>query len=492
MVHVCGTSIRQIPGRQYQGSPYTRTRLPATSSSCRAPPVRRFPSTAATVSMSAFLLRVRRRNKPTRTHTRGTHVRPPVVCDARPTPPPTVRATVSTTTPTSAVQVHTAQGTRTLVPTITSTKFDKTVVPPCIRAFLDVAHAIVGALPKSSASSIDASLRSFRAFVEWSGEKFETTVPSPEWLIAYIVARSTPAVGTPLPDDKAFHRPVLPTTAVGDVDDLRRGARIGVASLARWSEALNHESVFAFSKEVGGRISKLRTNKRPFLFTKVVETWKRWGPQGLGAGSTRKAVTALRDAAAIVLAFFFGCRAGEISAFHLGDVSIVGDRVRLTFKSRKNRRSVLGIHQHQVITASHPLLLEAMILWTARARGLGATPTSPLFPKTTQGRASVVLSGPMSTSSLRYRCKEIDPLCVAHSLRAGMATEAWAAGVPVPAIMALGGWSSPVAVMYIIGAVDETVAASQRLGTAGMRFDGEELRASLGTSRLLRSTWHTE
>ena len=173
---------------------------------------------------------------------------------------------MSTTTPTSAVQVHTAQGTRTLVPTITSTKFDKTVVPPCIRAFLDVAHAIVGALPKSSASSIDASLRSFRAFVEWSGEKFETTVPSPEWLIAYIVARSTPAVGTPLPDDKAFHRPVLPTTAVGDVDDLRRGARIGVASLARWSEALNHESVFAFSKEVGGRISKLRTNKRPFLF----------------------------------------------------------------------------------------------------------------------------------------------------------------------------------------------------------------------------------
>lgn len=378
-----------------------------------------------------------------------------------------------------------------LNPTISSSRFNTKAVPACVRGFLDVAHAVVGAIPKSSASAIESAIRSLKAFVEWSGEDFDTVEPSPEWLVAFIVARSTPAVDSPIPNDKAFYKAVLPTTAVGDVDDMRRGARLGIASIARWGEALNHEALLAFSKEVGGRIPKLRTNKRPFLFTKVQEAWRRWGPLGEGAGTTRHAITALRDAASIVLAFFFGCRAGEVSSFQLGDIVVLGDRVRLTFKSRKNRRSVLGLHQQQVITAEHPLLVEAMTTWLARMRSMGATDTSPLFPKTKRHHASFDFTGPMSPASLRFRCREVDPLCVAHSLRAGMATEAWAAGSPIEAIMALGGWTSPVAVMYIIGAVDETIAASKRLGSAGMHFDGAELRAALGTSRLNRSTWHT-
>ena len=61
--------------------------------------------------------------------------------------------------------------------------------------------------------------------------------------------------------------------------------------------------------------------------------------------------------------------------------------------------------------------------------------------------------------------------------------------MPTEAIMALGGWTSPVAIMYIVGASDETVAASMRLGSAAMRYEGNDLRAKLGTSRLSRSTW---
>ncbi len=55
--------------------------------------------------------------------------------------------------------------------------------------------------------------------------------------------------------------------------------------------------------------------------------------------------------------------------------------------------------------------------------------------------------------------------------------------------MSLGGWTSPVAVMYIIGAMEETVMASARLGSAAMRFDADGLHAQLGTARLLRTTW---
>ena len=70
-----------------------------------------------------------------------------------------------------------------------------------------------------------------------------------------------------------------------------------------------------------------------------------------------------------------------------------------------------------------------------------------------------------------------------------MATEAWAAGVPIEAIMALGGWTSAAAVMYIVGANEETVQASRALGSARMSFDADGLHASLGPARLLRSTW---
>lgn len=392
-----------------------------------------------------------------------------------------------------SVMVRTSQGILAITPTIVSNRYDMARVPDCIRPFLEIARAVTGAIPASSASGIMAALRAFRAFVSWSGQDPSTTDPSPEWLVAFIVARCAPPVETTLPNDPVFRRPVLPPTAVGDVDELRRGLRLGIEDLDRWESALSHPSVIAFSKEIGGRVGRLKTNKRPFLFNRVEEAWSRWGPEGTGKGSDRKSLTHLRDACSIVLGFFYGCRASEISNILLGDITIAGDKVRLKFKSRKNRRSLLGLHQPQTITASHPLLLNAMQIWTTRIRSLGATDATPLFPRTEgNGTADLRNAPPMSPASIRFRCKEIDPLCVAHSLRAGMATEAWAAGVPVEAIMALGGWTSPVAVMYIVGASDETVSASLRLGTAKMRYEGADLRASLGTARLSRHTWAME
>lgn len=389
--------------------------------------------------------------------------------------------------------MRTSQGLITITPTIISERYNMEAVPECVRPFLEVARAVTGAIPPTSAAGIMAAMRAFNAFVRWSGHDPSTTEPSPEWIVAFIVARCAPPVETSLPDDPVFRRPVLPPTAVGDVDELRRGLRLGIDGLDRWESALSHPSVIAFSKEIGGRVGRLKTNKRPFLFNRVEEAWSRWGPEGAGKGTDRKALTHLRDACSIILGFFYGCRASEISNVLVGDITITGDTVRLTFKSRKNRRSLLGLHQPQTIAAAHPLLLDAMRLWTTRIRSLGATDATPLFPRTEGGGTSDLRNAPpMSPASIRYRCKEIDPLCVAHSLRAGMATEAWAAGVPVEAIMALGGWTSPVAVMYIVGATDETVSASRRLGAAKMRYEGADLRATLGTARLSRSTWTLE
>jgi hypothetical protein len=70
-----------------------------------------------------------------------------------------------------------------------------------------------------------------------------------------------------------------------------------------------------------------------------------------------------------------------------------------------------------------------------------------------------------------------------------MTMEAWAAGVPLEAIMAFWGWTSPVAVLYIVGAMEETVSASTRIGGSGMRFEADGLHAQLGTARLRRQTW---
>ena len=240
-------------------------------------------------------------------------------------------------------------------------------------------------------------------------------------------------------------------------------------------------------------MKKLKTNKKPFLFTKVQEAWERWGKPSTGSGSEIQDIASLRDAVSIVLGFFFGCRAGELVAFQIKDVSLVGEIVRLTFHKRKTLRSALSTHQSQTISASHPLLCEALRTWLGRLKELGAPTSTPLFPSFGKIRSvkTIIWSRivPLSAATIRFRCKDIDPDCVAHSLRAGLATEAWAAGVPTEAIMALGGWTSPVAIMYIVGASDETVAASMRLGSAAMRYEGNDLRAKLGTSRLSRSTW---
>ena len=430
----------------------------------------------------------RRRGGPDRGRKKRRTTRPTALRAARHRGVTTTRITAR-----APVRVRAAHGIVTIEPTLDAEPYDLDAVSPKARPFLAVAAAIRCTVPKDSARSMHGTVTAFRAFLEWAMGDANACEPKPEWVIAYVVARCAPPVGEDLPRDERFRRPVLPTTAAGDVDELRRAARKGTAFATTWLNALNSDEVATFVRECGGRVKKLRTNKRPFLFAKVQEAWSKWGCDagGAGAGRGMRAVQYLRDATAIVLGFFYGCRSKELAQLRMRDVRVTRDRVSVTFRERKNVRSVMRTHDPQTIAASHALLLKAVCAWLKTARAMGAKPEDPLFPAV-RGQRTLQGAKALSKSTFRSICKRIDPECVAHSLRAGMATEAWAAGVPLEAIMALGGWSSPVAVMYIVGATDETCAASRKIGTASMRYEADELRASLGTGRLQRAVWTQE
>ena len=185
-----------------------------------------------------------------------------------------------------------------------------------------------------------------------------------------------------------------------------------------------------------------------------------------------------------------GVSVSELIALSRGDVALLaGGVVRVTFRQRKNRRTLLGMHDPQTIHAQHCLLTDAGSIWLQFLDSKGAKEDTPLFPSL---RGQSVLKTRLSADTFRNAVKAVDPLCVTHSLRVGMATEAWAAGVPSAAIMALGGWTSETALMYIIGCNEETVSASRRLGAAAMRFDADGLHAQLGTARLNRGIWQVQ
>ena len=83
--------------------------------------------------------------------------------------------------------------------------------------------------------------------------------------------------------------------------------------------------------------------------------------------------------------------------------------------------------------------------------------------------------------------KRIDPLCSPHSVRVGMATELWAAGVKLPAIMAMGRWTSAAAILYILGSLDVTLNAATQMGAADLGWSTGGLRTAVGLSGKMRS-----
>jgi hypothetical protein len=353
--------------------------------------------------------------------------------------------------------------------------------PERLGPFIRGASILLAAVPENSATKINAAVRLWNHALDFFGvlpDDVDFTIP-----IAIIVARACPPVGVEIPG--CFGpRPVLPTTAAGDVDNLRRAAREHFSGMERFRVALYDDRVSALLRNIGARVHKLRTDKRALTFGRVAAFVE---PTLTAAEAGCARPDDVRDAFALVLGVCFGTRVSELVGLDGQHVNPVGldndsDVIRVTFTHTKTRQSLLRTHQPWENVSAHPLLLRAFDAFNGV---VGFTDDFPVFHCTARAHAGRRLS----TDWFAKLVKRVDPACVAHSVRVALATELWAAGASLTDIMAAGRWASAAAVLYIVGSLDRQVSASKSLGSAGVRYTAAGLRQQIGTAGL--PDWRT-
>lgn len=337
--------------------------------------------------------------------------------------------------------------------------------PDRLAPFLSVATSLL--IPvAASARRVAAAASLFGLALEYWGLSLADVTPAV--VCAFVVLRCAPPFGASnLP--RRFDVPVLPVTAGGDIDLLRRGSRLGLGGLEAVRGVLQHELVSGLLSSIGARIKKIRSAKKPVLYREVLAYCRI-------CRMTDTAIS-LRDGFALVLAFTFGMRISELLQLrgrHL-KVVVLRDRpaLQVTFANVKNRRSVFSTHDPYVVTAQHPLLMEMLDRFRGR---VGLEDERSVFHVLRAGKRTELTRDWFAGVVREAAPGDRTP----HSCRVGMATELWAAGVPLQKIMALGRWRSLTALLYIIGNVDETLDASSCLGRAGLRASAEGLRRALG------------
>ena len=350
-----------------------------------------------------------------------------------------------------------------------------------VTPLLQVAEAISASVPVSSAAKIRAAVNLWRESLHWFGVSHDNITASIP--IALLVARCCPPIGLDLPP--FFRRRVLPVTAAADIDSMRRAATLNVQGMEGSLPALSDCRVLALQRAIGGRARRITTSKRPLLFHEVERFWqqseKAYLAEHTAAGNTVKALTLVRDAFSVVLAFAAATRVSELLQLRGEHIQVEDDGVMvLTFVSVKNRQSLFTTHQPFKVALRLPLLLQSFELFN---RVCGFSDGVPIFHRVS-GRTRDALSRDWFDRII----KSINPACSPHSVRVGAATELWAAKVPITGIMALGRWTSAAAVIYIIGCLDVTIEASARLGSANVKFVRGDLRKQLGVSDTL-SSW---
>ena len=344
-----------------------------------------------------------------------------------------------------------------------------------INPLLEVAAFVMTALPDTSSRKVRAAAAMWHAAMDFFGftrQNVNVTLP-----MALLICRSCPPVNYPLPP--FFKRIVLPTTAASDVDAMRRAASLQVEGMHGFHDVLCDYRVLALQKAIGGRTRRLSTDKRPLLLSKVRDFW-------MNIETNHAASCAhVRDGFAVVLGLYLGTRVSELIAFNGEDIQIAGaasekrEYLLVTFKTVKNRQTLLGSHQPFRIGVKGRLLMRAFDVFN---RVVGFSDGVPVFHRVTG-----YTPDRLSRSWYDGVIKRIDPMCSPHSVRVGMATELWAAGVKLPAIMAMGRWTSSAAILYILGSLDVTLNASQRLGDANLGWSSQALLASTGLSGEFRS-----
>ena len=147
------------------------------------------------------------------------------------------------------------------------------VVPRCmfperLSPLLHRALLLLVSIPTSSEAKILGAKSVFDKALEWWG--LEATDVTAEAVLAFVVLRCAPPVDDPsCRPPPRFSRPVLATSVAGDVDALRRGARLGVLGLGAWLQALTDDRVSCLLRAIAGRHKRLKSAKKPLLFSQV-------------------------------------------------------------------------------------------------------------------------------------------------------------------------------------------------------------------------------
>lgn len=316
----------------------------------------------------------------------------------------------------------------------------------------------------ASAAKIQGTCARFKRAVTWFG--LTLAVVTAPVIAAYVVLRCAPPVDTDLPTDWGV---VSPVTAAGDVDTLRRAAKLGLEGMSVIASALLDPIVSALLIAIGGRMKRLKTAKQPILYSEVAAFFAK-------AKANPSNTILVRDAFALVLGFHFAMRASEVLSLVGADLHLVdsGKAIQLRFANVKNRRSIFSTHDPFVVTASGTLLIEAYTLFNAR---VGFRDDLRIF-HALRGSSEA----PLSRDWLANVVKAAAPSRTPHSLRVGAATELYAAGVGINDIMAVGRWTSTAACLYVLGTLEDTMTATSAMGKGGLRITSDGLRRATRAS----------
>lgn len=333
-----------------------------------------------------------------------------------------------------------------------------------IAKLVDAAAIFISAIPETSAAKLMGVIRLFTGAMAFWGVEPQTANVSA--VLAFVMARVCPPVGMPLPP--GFDRPVLPTTVAGDIDALRRGLRLRLPELRAWAGPIQDELVSTLIKNLGGRIRRLKSAKRPIMWTDVQAFCD-------GASSSYGRASALA-AFALAFAFIFATRISELVSLLWTDtreITLISQRraLAVTFRRCKNRQSLLMTHEPFTVTSSHPTLMATFARYAAHVPvRVGPLLQDERARPVTRAWFAAVLAAAVPEGG-------VSP----HSVRVGMATELWAAGASLSDIMAAGRWTSPAAVLYIISSLDATASVLDRVGGGGLIYTRSGLQQSLRT-----------
>lgn len=344
--------------------------------------------------------------------------------------------------------------------------------PERLRPLLTTASMLLAHVPASSGDKIAGAIRRWKSFLTFVG--LHGTAADWRAVVAFIVVRCCPPVDSDVPE--FVTKPVLPSTAAGDVDCCLRAARLNVGEMTPFDKAFSDFRVSALLHNIKARSPRLKSKKKPLLFSAVEAYWRRMKAIGTTA--------AIRDGFAAIVALIFGTRSKELVGLKTDDLDLVYvyneksdkmDRLalRLTFRDVKTRQSIFSTLDPFTVTSAHPLLMEAFTLFDDKVE---------FWPGATIFRSDNGQHNPLSRDWLDKIAKAIDPQTSPHCFRVGCATELWAAGVSLEDIMSIGRWESMGAILYIIGSLESQVSASDRMGKGKLCFESGNLHKRIGTS----------